>query len=413
MNEITAICPLSDEQAAALLSASTLRELQESILEVPLSRRDRETLRVAEKDRHPDSRDHPKRWRVGATRPDSVRALAAVAAALVVAALVVVVRGAPAPSRAAVALRRVADIAQAQPRSFPADRQFSYTKTLTVTRTVIRRDPGAFLPRRQILSKASSVTVTTEEQVWVSAERIGRARSHVVSLRFSDPAARRLWIRDGRPSFAPPGGSGPVPPISRDRYQLGNITLTRRQLLQTNTNPRRLYDKLYAAGKSPREVFTEITDTLRDRPAPPQLRAALFRVLALVPGIQLIGPVHDHLGRTGTAFAMPSGAVKSEVIIDPTTSQTLEERTIATPGHHQRLPAGTVLSTTTYLQRAITNTTQAPKPRPLQAPQLLERPTPRNSGFARLPPSRMLPFTSQYVPLQRMDCDGSGSRLMG
>jgi hypothetical protein len=43
MNEITAIRPLSDEEAADLLSASTLLELQEDIIEVPLSRRDRQT----------------------------------------------------------------------------------------------------------------------------------------------------------------------------------------------------------------------------------------------------------------------------------------------------------------------------------------------------------------------------------
>jgi hypothetical protein len=43
MNEITAIRPLSDEEAADLVSDATLLELQESILQVPLSRRDRET----------------------------------------------------------------------------------------------------------------------------------------------------------------------------------------------------------------------------------------------------------------------------------------------------------------------------------------------------------------------------------
>jgi hypothetical protein len=45
MNEITPICPLSDEQALHLVSASTLLELQEEILDVPLSRRDREMRR--------------------------------------------------------------------------------------------------------------------------------------------------------------------------------------------------------------------------------------------------------------------------------------------------------------------------------------------------------------------------------
>ncbi len=45
MNEITAICPLTDEQAVDLVSASTVLELQESILDVALSRYDRERRR--------------------------------------------------------------------------------------------------------------------------------------------------------------------------------------------------------------------------------------------------------------------------------------------------------------------------------------------------------------------------------
>jgi hypothetical protein len=61
MNEITAICPLTDEHAADLVSASTVLELQESILDVPLSRRDREMRRSAE----PVVLDAPQRSKGG------------------------------------------------------------------------------------------------------------------------------------------------------------------------------------------------------------------------------------------------------------------------------------------------------------------------------------------------------------
>jgi len=84
----------------------------------------------------------------------------------------------------------------------------------------------------------------------------------------------------------------------------GNIELTRRQLLATSTNPRTLYARLYAAGGSPAEVFTEIGDTLRSRPAPATLRAALYRALALVPGVRLVGRVTDSVGRHGTAVGL-------------------------------------------------------------------------------------------------------------
>jgi hypothetical protein len=107
MNEITSIRPLTDEQAADLVSTSTLLELQESILDVPLSRRDRDTRRSGEsaaveapqqpKDRHrlrPGRSGRRSRARLaGVGRDRSVR-IAAVGA-LVVAAVAFIALAAP------------------------------------------------------------------------------------------------------------------------------------------------------------------------------------------------------------------------------------------------------------------------------------------------------------------------------
>ena len=72
MNDITAIRPLSDEQAIDLISASTLVELQESILDVALSRHERTS--------RPRGRNALRRWRA----PRWVASGAAVAAVLAV-----------------------------------------------------------------------------------------------------------------------------------------------------------------------------------------------------------------------------------------------------------------------------------------------------------------------------------------
>jgi hypothetical protein len=42
-----------------------------------------------------------------------------------------------------------------------------------------------------------------------------------------------------------------------------------------------------------------------DRPSDPALRAALYAVIANVPGIQLLGSAIDHSGRRGTEIAGP------------------------------------------------------------------------------------------------------------
>jgi hypothetical protein len=65
------------------------------------------------------------------------------------------------------------------------------------------------------------------------------------------------------------------------------------------------------------------------------LRAALYEVMAAVPGAELVGSASDHAGRTGTEIASPVGnttygipgggaGVRDEVIIDPASGNVLE-----------------------------------------------------------------------------------------
>ena len=123
-----------------------------------------------------------------------------------------------------------------------------------------------------------------------------------------------------------------------------------------------LYRRLYAAGGSPYEVFVEIGDELRNRPAPTGLRAALYRALALVPGIRLVGPIRDSVGRHGVAVAFTQDGLQDELIFDPRTATMLEERTIVSnPAKFALgLPRGSIVSSTTYLRRAITDTIAVP-----------------------------------------------------
>jgi hypothetical protein len=194
----------------------------------------------------------------------------------------------------------------------------------------------------------------------------GVTESRVISVRFPTAADRRLWERLGRPSFTPPHGlnSGltAIGPLGGGHYLLGNLELTRQQLLATSTNPRILYARLYAAGGSPAEVFTGIGDTLRSRPATAALRAALYRALALVPGVRWVGSVTDSFGRRGKAVGFVHDGVEDELIFDPASSEMLAERTIVLSGGAKQfgLSAGTVLSSNTYLQRAVTETPTPP-----------------------------------------------------
>ena len=93
------------------------------------------------------------------------------------------------------------------------------------------------------------------------------------------------------------------------------------------------------------ETFTIIGDMLRETYAPPALRAALYQIVADLPGVEYVGRVTDDAGRTGIAVAYPNaqGGLREELVFDPDTSKLLAERSVLTQDSAEG-PAGTVLS---------------------------------------------------------------------
>ncbi len=71
---------------------------------------------------------------------------------------------------------------------------------------------------------------------------------------------------------------------------------------------------------------------LRQQSAPPTVRAALYKVAAGIPGVELLGPVQDRAGRPGVAVAMTSGYTglrqRHVLILDEKTSALLAEETV-------------------------------------------------------------------------------------
>jgi hypothetical protein len=115
-------------------------------------------------------------------------------------------------------------------------------------------------------------------------------------------------------------------------------------------DPGRLYDRLRAdtegRGSDPDlEMVVYVADALRTGLVPADLRAALYRVLAKVPGLQVTEEVANLDGRKGTAFGMSAGGTRHDVIIDPATGQFIGERQVSEEGF-AAIPAGTVMEYT-------------------------------------------------------------------
>jgi hypothetical protein len=282
-----------------------------------------------------------RRW------PIAVGAAAAVAAVAIAVSVVLPAGETGGPdAAAAAALLHAARAAASRPTiAPPAPGQFVYTKSEG------QAENTAVLDQRAI-NFFQSVT----REIWIGPDGSGRIRQMEGSPRFVTRADRVAWIAAGKPDLT---GS------SRDD-SFGPRGLSYLDLSKLPTDPaqlRQLIESRTIEGGPPgdAETFTIIVDLLRETYAPPTVRSALYTIAAELPGVQLLGTAHDHLGRPGTAVAYASDGLSHEAIFDPRTSALLGEQTIvADPSLvNPRRPAGTVLDWTSYLNSGVVNSTTA------------------------------------------------------
>jgi hypothetical protein len=119
--------------------------------------------------------------------------------------------------------------------------------------------------------------------------------------------------------------------------------------------------------------FQVISDLLRYSYAPPAVRSALYTIASQLPGVRLIGPTHDQLGRPGTgiAYYLPgppslNGAPSLdkreiyEMIFDPQTSALLADQTVVLHRTNSTpFPPGAVTNSAAYLTSSIVDSTTA------------------------------------------------------
>jgi hypothetical protein len=252
------------------------------------------------------------------------------------------------------------DAQRADGPGIPRDDQFFYVASEGTELTVAAptSDPA----------DSYSYLYTKRREIWQSVDRGGLLRQRQVGPpRWLTPRDRNNWIKAGRPDESGGGGSDEMAMPAIQKYYLGEERLTTAQLRDYDPAPEELYDRLRAnvgdRGQSREgEVFVEIADALRESPQTPRLRATLYRALALVPGVQLLGASHDRLGRaaTGVAFTQPNGE-RQELLFDPDTAEILEERGVV--AHRMqgiRAAVGTVVEDIVYTARAVTDATERP-----------------------------------------------------
>lgn len=182
-------------------------------------------------------------------------------------------------------------------------------------------------------------------EFWMAADGSGRIREAVGEPIFLSEAERQTWLAGGFDVFAlnedfGPGGlsGGAFGPLPADVDEL-------RAFVRTVAE---------SSDRRPIEVgmFVAVGDLLRDPLTPPEVRAGLFQVASTLPGIDLLGPMEDEIGREGTAVAMSDWFRQEIIIFDPMSSALLEERTISHLPHGLTLPP-ILWSRSTYLESAV------------------------------------------------------------
>jgi hypothetical protein len=116
------------------------------------------------------------------------------------------------------------------------------------------------------------------------------------------------------------------------------------------------YGKADPAGESAHmfETVSELV-TKADALLSPKLRAALYGVLATLPGVERIPGEVDLAGRSGIAVSHTDDGVRTDLILDPTTARVIGMRTVFTStAADSILPAGTVLEWSTADQKIVT-----------------------------------------------------------
>lgn len=163
---------------------------------------------------------------------------------------------------------------------------------------------------------------------------------------WADPSGRALIrAQPGRPRFLGPADEAAwraagSPPLSASRVsetEVGASIADLERLTDRAGEPSRLLDAVRAQGGSPigadsAQSLVRIGDLLRDPTASPELRAGLYRALALVPGMELDASAIDPLGREGVSFGVVSAGsgarTQTRLVFDPRTSRLLAEETV-------------------------------------------------------------------------------------
>ena len=256
--------------------------------------------------------------------------VSAAAISTIIAVLIVLLQSSP-PVSAAAELSRLADVALAQPVPQLASGQSLYSARSGLIVLTFSEVNGSASPGAEASFAISQETWTQTDGTIVLRDRFGDAQ-------FASPAAQSAWSGTGLPNDV----STPSPLVSileKGGFQSAALNVT--GLPTTSTKLR----ALLGAGKTgiaqvdgilpgPAAAIGQRISLLLlgpDLGATPQLYGALLQILSTAPGVQELGTLSTHSGRSGIGFSLSgTGSPQNQerLILDPRTGALLEAQNV-------------------------------------------------------------------------------------
>jgi hypothetical protein len=261
-------------------------------------------------------------------------------------------------------LARAAAIAASTPAStVPNAHQFLYIKW-------IRSSTGTQTTKGHTYAFTNGQT----EQDWEAPDGPGRQKLSNGFYTFLRPVDRAAWKAAGRPPISK--GLNIDGTYPRGAY-FNECGISPRGTIGLSTDPARLLrqviDRYEGHHYNPGSTLAMAACVLVSSAYPP-LKAATYRMIEHLQGVEYLGPMHDGIGRRGVGVAVPDrkAGIRSVVILDRVSAMPLELEAIQTrvntwapPGisrrtvKEQELPNGTVVNSQILLSSGVVDTEEA------------------------------------------------------
>jgi hypothetical protein len=189
--------------------------------------------------------------------------------------------------------------------------------------------------------------VEARREIWIGSDGSGLIKSARIGWSFFADEQRMRWESAEYPKAVEDLGP------SLDLFAPGCLSGHQAVLATLPTDPVELSSALSAKRKL---NVHRIGELMGETLVGSELRGALYRAAAELPGADALASARDQLGRSGPGIARVERGIREELIFDPDSRELLGRRQVLVDPAAGYAPPGAVVGWTSYLSRELVST---------------------------------------------------------